>query len=70
LHLWVHSIITFRCTRNCSQTLPAACPDILYVDLVTIYISKMYFSQWKPPEVSERMWSENLDASIPESTRT
>jgi len=27
-------------------------------------MSKMYFSQWKPPEVSERMWSVNLDASI------
>jgi len=28
------------------------------------YISKMYFSHWKPPGVSERMWSVNLDASI------
>ena len=27
-------------------------------------ISKMYFRYWKPPEVSERMWSVNLDASI------
>ena len=27
-------------------------------------ISKMYFSHWKPPGVSERMWSVNLDASI------
>jgi hypothetical protein len=27
-------------------------------------ISKMYFSLWKPPEVSERMWSVNLDVSI------
>jgi len=27
-------------------------------------ISKMYFSYWKPPEVSERMWSVNLDGSI------
>jgi len=24
----------------------------------------MYFSFWEPPEVSERMWSVNLDASI------
>ena len=24
----------------------------------------MYFSHWKPPAVSERMWSVNLDASI------
>jgi hypothetical protein len=30
---------------------------------VVDYISKMYFSLWKPPEVSERMWSVNLDAS-------
>jgi hypothetical protein len=27
-------------------------------------ISKMYFLLWKPSEVSERMWSVNLDASI------
>jgi len=27
-------------------------------------ISKMYFSHCKPPGVSERMWSVNLDASI------
>jgi hypothetical protein len=27
-------------------------------------ISKMYFSHWKAPGVSERMWSVNLDASI------
>jgi len=24
----------------------------------------MYFSHWKPPGVSERIWSVNLDASI------
>jgi hypothetical protein len=28
------------------------------------YISKLYFRHWKPPGVSERMWSVNLDASI------
>jgi hypothetical protein len=28
------------------------------------FISKMYFSHWKPPGVSERMWSVNLDESI------
>jgi len=27
-------------------------------------IRKMYFSHWEPPGVSERMWSENLNASI------
>jgi len=27
-------------------------------------ISKIYSSHWKPPVVSERMWSVNLDASI------
>jgi len=29
-----------------------------------IYIRKRHFSQWKPPGVSERMWSVNSDASI------
>ena len=29
-----------------------------------IPISKIYFSHWKPPRVSERMWSVNLDGSI------
>ena len=28
------------------------------------FISKMYFSHWKPPGGSERMCSVNLDASI------
>ena len=28
------------------------------------FISRMYFSHWKPPGVSERMWSVNLDGSI------
>jgi hypothetical protein len=30
----------------------------------------MYFSYWKPPGVSERRWSINLDASIPEEYQT
>jgi hypothetical protein len=29
------------------------------------YMKTMYFSLWKPPEVSVRMWSVNLDASVP-----
>jgi hypothetical protein len=28
------------------------------------YIRKMYFSHWKTPGVSERIWCVNLDASI------
>jgi len=32
--------------------------------MIARYISKMYFSHWKPPGVSERMWSVNLEASI------
>ena len=32
--------------------------------LLLVYISKMYFSHWKTPGVSERMRSVNLDASI------
>jgi hypothetical protein len=32
--------------------------------LLTLDISKMYFIHWKPPGVSERMWSVYLDASI------
>jgi hypothetical protein len=28
------------------------------------YIGKMYISPWKPPGVSERMWSVNLEASV------
>jgi hypothetical protein len=35
-----------------------------------LYISKMYFSLWKPPEVSERMWSVNLEGSISEEYQT
>jgi hypothetical protein len=29
-----------------------------------MYISKMSFIHWKPPGVSERMWSVNLGASM------
>jgi len=29
-----------------------------------IFIRKMFFSLWKPPGVSERMWSVNLDVSM------
>ena len=32
--------------------------------LADAYISKMYFSHWMPPGMSERMWSVNLDVSI------
>ena len=32
--------------------------------LSTAFISKMQFSHWEPPGVSERMWSVNLDALI------
>ena len=32
-------------------------------ELTNKYISKMYFSLWKPPGISERMWGVNLDAS-------
>jgi len=34
------------------------------------FISKMYFSHWKTPGVSKRMWSVNLDASISGEYRT
>jgi hypothetical protein len=34
------------------------------------YISIMYFSHWKPPGVSERMWSVKLDALISGEYRT
>jgi len=32
VYLCAHSIVIFRHTSNCSQALPAASPDILYVD--------------------------------------
>ena len=35
-----------------------------FVQLCSIDISKMYFSHWMTPGVSERMWSVNWDASI------
>jgi len=41
--------------------------SVIVIQLVwryTLDISKMYFSHWKTPGVSERMWSVNLDASI------
>jgi hypothetical protein len=32
--------------------------------MMTIHISKMYFSLWKTAGVSERMWSVNIEESI------
>jgi len=32
VHLWVHWIVIFMCTINCSQALPTASPDIPCVD--------------------------------------
>jgi len=32
VYLWVHSIVIFRRTSNCSQALPTASPDIACVD--------------------------------------
>jgi len=37
---------------------------------VGLYISKMYFSLWKTPGVSERLWSVNLEASISREYQT
>jgi hypothetical protein len=54
----------------CSQTLPVLsqvllkAPAVMEVHSECYNISKMYFRHWKPPGVSERMWSVNLDASI------
>jgi len=45
---------TYQLTSGVSQTWPRQ----------RINISEMYFSHWKPPGVSERMWSVNLEASI------
>jgi len=35
-----------------------------------LYISKMYFSHWEPPGVSERRRSVNLEASISGENQT
>jgi hypothetical protein len=42
----------------------------IYCHLSPCFISKMYFSYWKPVGVSERMWSVNSDASISEEYHT
>jgi len=57
-----------------SRTLPIALDGTLPACLTVYFqvrsqeavthISKIYFSLWEPPEVSERMWSVNLDALI------
>jgi len=44
--------------------------ETAHLDAERTAISKMYFSLWKTPEVSERMWSVNLDASISEEYQT
>jgi len=38
--------------------------EVSLTEAVQIFISTMYFSLWKTPGVSERMWSVNLEASI------
>jgi len=39
-------------------------PVIGSLEIVLPCISTMYFSLWKTPGVSERMWSVNLEGSI------
>jgi len=48
-------------------------PLLLYLESwlrIIDHISKVYFSHWKPPGVTERMWSVNLDASISGESQT
>jgi len=49
--------------------MPIGCPEWCG-GVLMMCISKMYFSLWKTPEVSERMWSVNLDAWISEEYQT
>jgi len=68
------TLASFRNTRVFRTALMALTEPRTYWRTVTRYpspwrrvalhsISKMYFSHWKPPGVSERMWSVNLDVS-------
>jgi hypothetical protein len=47
-----------------SATLLGVRYSVLWLDKLYGFISKMYFIRLKPPGVSARMWSVNLDASI------
>jgi len=56
--------ISFYCPGGCVGNIPYISAYQGCNLLVYACISKMYFSHWKPPGVSERMWSANLYASI------
>jgi hypothetical protein len=62
------TLVSVRNTREFQTALTALTEPCTLWWRITHFalhsISKIYFSQRKPPEVSERMWSVNLDASI------
>jgi len=55
-------------TRYCYWFRGCCCTSVgMYISLGSRradFISKMYFSHWKPPGVFERMWSVTLDPTI------
>jgi len=70
---WVHWIHQQNVNRSGSLTQGSISTRHFVCHICLRYshnISKMYFSLLKTPEVSERMWSVNLDASISEDYQT
>jgi len=60
--LQVRTIMASKCISKLARSLPGSvCLSSLHRHF---HITKMYFSLWKTPGVSERMWSVKLEASI------
>jgi len=62
------TLFLYSCTLQVGLHGLSAFPRISFLQRQWLscrpYISKMYFSLWKPPGASDRMWSVSLEASI------
>jgi hypothetical protein len=67
LHSWT------KCQRSIDRTATMLLRSVTNLRSCNFHnplFSKMYFSRWKYPGVSERMWSVNLEASVSREYQT
>ena len=63
LRIDIHSLVPLSRRSQLSKRIEDMCRNVKHARRWS-YISQRYFSLWKTPGVSERMWSVNLEASI------
>jgi hypothetical protein len=68
VHPLEYSVRPSHVADSCHQRIPEmlieSSPTQVVLEVPAHFISKMYFTHWEPPGVSERRRSVNLEASI------